>query len=70
MPKAQPVCFEINWNACLRCGACVGVCPQPPGFVTPFDTIAIDKPCDIVCMACDKICPVSAITPYPAGAAA
>jgi ferredoxin len=62
MPKRPPVTFEINWNACLKCGACVGVCPLPPGFTTPFDTIAVNTPCDVVCMACEKICPVSAIT--------
>jgi ferredoxin len=65
MPKRPPVTFEINWNACLKCGACVGVCPLPPGFTTPFDTIAVNTPCDVVCMACEKICPVSAITVHP-----
>jgi len=62
MPKRSPVTFEINWNACLKCGACVAVCPLPPGFTTPFDTIAVHTPCDIVCLACEKICPVTAIT--------
>ena len=62
MAKQPSVVFNINWNACIKCGACVGVCPQPAGFTTPFDTIAVNTPCDIACMACDKICPVTAIT--------
>jgi NAD-dependent dihydropyrimidine dehydrogenase PreA subunit len=62
MPKRSPVVFFVDWNACIRCGACVAVCPQEAGFTTPFDTIAVDTPCDIACMACVKICPVTAIT--------
>lgn len=57
----EPVIFLINWNSCIRCGACVAVCPHPPGFITPFDTIAVDEPCDIACMRCEAICPVTAI---------
>jgi len=62
MPKWSPLIFYVDWNACIRCGACVAVCPQEAGFTTPFDTIAVDIPCDIACMACEKVCPVSAIT--------
>ncbi|GAA1993851.1 4Fe-4S binding protein [Kitasatospora viridis] len=56
-----PVVFQVNWNACIQCGACVAVCPKEAGFTTPFDTIATDTPCDIACMACEKVCPVTAI---------
>ncbi len=62
MPKPTPVLFDVNWNACIRCGACVAVCPHPPGFVSPFDTIAVHTPCTIACMVCERICPVTAIT--------
>lgn len=66
MAKRTAVIFNINWDACIKCGACVGVCPQPANFTTPFDTIAVNTPCNIACMACDKICPVTAITYRPA----
>lgn len=70
MAKRKPVIFDINWSACIRCGACVAVCPQEAGFTTPFDTIAVETPCDIACMACVKICPVTAIAWRMAGAPA
>ena len=57
-----PVIFHIDWNACIKCGACIAVCPQEAGFTTAFDTIAVNTPCDIACMACEHICPVSTIT--------
>lgn len=62
MRKKEAVVFHIGWNACINCGACVAVCPLPPGFISEFDTIAVHKPCEIACMACEKICPVSTIT--------
>lgn len=60
--KHPPVIFNLNWNACINCGACVAVCPQPAGFISKFDTIAINEVCDIACMACEDICPVFTIT--------
>ena len=69
MPKRDPLVFIIDWNACIKCGACVAVCPQKVSFTTPFDTIADDKACGIVCMECEKICPVTAISNRPATAA-
>ncbi len=59
--KHPPVVFSIGWNACINCGACVAVCPQPAGFVSEFDTIAVGEVCDIACMACEDICPVFTI---------
>ena len=38
------------------------MCPQPAGFVSEFDTIAVGEVCDIACMACEEICPVFTIT--------
>lgn len=61
MSKQQPVLFSIGWNACINCGACVAICPQEAGFVSPFDTIAVDRPCDIACLLCEQICPVDTI---------
>ncbi|MBK9017559.1 MAG: 4Fe-4S binding protein [Saprospiraceae bacterium] len=62
----SPVIFQIGWNACINCGACVAVCPQPAGFTSDFDTIAVNRPCDIACMVCEDICPVSTITHFNA----
>lgn len=62
MSKKEPVLFQIGWNACINCGACVAVCPQPVSFISDFDTIAVHTPCDIACMVCEDICPVSTIT--------
>ena len=67
MPKRTAVIFDIDWNACIKCGACIAVCPQDAGFITAFDTIAVDEPCDIVCMACEEICPVTAISSRKVG---
>ena len=57
-----PVVFDIGWNACIECGACVAVCPQPAGFISAHDTIAVGEVCEIACMACEEICPVFTIT--------
>lgn len=58
----KPVIFEIGWNACINCGACIAVCPQPAGFISDFDTIAVNTVCEIACMKCEDICPVSTIS--------
>ncbi len=60
--KAPAVIFDIGWNACINCGACVAVCPQPEPFISPFDTIAVHTVCDIGCLVCEDICPVSTIS--------
>ena len=59
--KRQPVTFDVNWPACIECGACVAVCLQRSPFTSPFDTIAVHEPCDIACMRCEDICPTSAV---------
>lgn len=64
MKKKTPVVFQIGWNACINCGACVSVCPKDAGFISAFDTIAVNTPCDIACMICEDICPVSTITHF------
>jgi formate hydrogenlyase subunit 6/NADH:ubiquinone oxidoreductase subunit I len=65
--KKEPVIFQIGWNACIKCGACVAVCPQEAGFISEFDTIAVNRPCDIACMMCEDICPVTTISHQSAG---
>ncbi len=62
MSHKEPVIFQIGWNACINCGACVAVCPHEPGFISDFDTIAVGIPCVIACMVCEDICPVTTIT--------
>ncbi len=62
MARKEPVIFQIGWNACINCGACVAVCPKEAGFISDFDTIAVNTPCDIACMVCVDICPVTTIT--------
>jgi MinD superfamily P-loop ATPase len=64
MSTDRTVLFEIGWNACINCGACVAVCPLPAGFISDFDTIAVNEPCEVACMACELICPVDTITHY------
>ena len=61
MPKHSVVIFNVTWPACIQCGACVAVCLQREPFISPFDTIAIDAPCEIACMRCVEVCPTSAI---------
>ncbi|MGC4103945.1 4Fe-4S binding protein [Ferruginibacter sp.] len=62
MSNKETVVFDIAWNACIKCGACVAVCPQEAGFTSSFDTIAVNTPCSIACMFCQTVCPVNAIT--------
>lgn len=40
----------------------MAVCPKEAGFISDFDTIAVNTPCDIACMVCEDICPVTTIT--------
>ena len=68
MKTKEAVVFEIGWNACIHCGACVAVCPQEAGFTTAFDTIAVNRPCDIACMFCEAVCPVNTISHLPISA--
>ena len=68
MSTKEAVVFSIGWNACIKCGACVAVCPQEAGFISNFDTIAVNEPCDIACMHCEAVCPVSTISHIVASA--
>jgi ferredoxin len=59
--KHSSVTFNIIWPACIHCGACVAVCLQRKPFISPFDTIALETPCEIACMRCVDVCPTSAV---------
>jgi ferredoxin len=52
--------WEIDDEKCMRCGACVGVCPVGALTLTEHG-IKIDKEKCILCGNCSKICPVQAI---------
>ncbi len=44
MKHKEPVFFQITWNACINCGACVAVYLHEAGFISAFDTIAVNTP--------------------------
>jgi ferredoxin len=52
--------WEINNKKCLRCGACVSVCPKAALELTEHGIEHDDKLCNL-CGICEKICPVGAI---------
>ncbi|HDN95470.1 MAG: ferredoxin [Thermoplasmata archaeon] len=50
---------KVDYDKCLYCGGCVGVCPV--NAITLYETrIEISDDC-INCMTCVKFCPVGAI---------
>ena len=51
---------KINKIRCIKCGACVGVCPVQALILTT-EGIKFDKDKCIKCGACIKICPANAI---------
>lgn len=52
--------WEIDKKKCLRCGACVGVCPKM-ALDLKESGISHDKNLCIDCGICEKVCPVGAI---------
>ena len=56
-PKAQ---ISYNNDLCLRCGACVGVCPQGCHSITPHSHQFSRTACT-VCGACAHICPAGVL---------
>ncbi|MCC7552187.1 4Fe-4S binding protein [Candidatus Micrarchaeota archaeon] len=51
----------INGIKCIKCGACVGVCPTQALTLTEKG-IVFDKTKCINCGACIQICPANAIS--------
>ncbi len=51
--------WSIDNKKCLRCGACVGVCPVNALNLTEHGVNVNDK-CTL-CATCEKVCPVKAI---------
>jgi len=52
--------WEIENKKCLRCGACVGVCPVSALRLTEHG-VKVDVDKCILCSTCSTICPVKAI---------
>lgn len=52
--------LRINRELCLRCGACVGVCPNLALELTEHGIVHNPEKCKY-CKICEKACPVGAI---------
>jgi len=52
--------WSIDNKKCLRCGACVGVCPVNALRLTEHG-VEVDKNKCVLCGTCVTICPVKAI---------
>ncbi len=52
--------WEIDRKKCLRCGACVGVCPKL-ALDLKESGLRHDAEICIECGLCEKVCPVGAI---------
>ena len=51
---------QIDNSKCIKCGACVGVCPVNALILTE-EGVKFDIAKCIKCGACKKICPANAI---------
>jgi ferredoxin len=52
--------IEVNQNKCLRCGLCVGSCPENAIFLREVELVFNDD-C-VFCGTCVRLCPVGALT--------
>ena len=52
--------WNIKDEKCLRCGACVAVCPKAALDLTEHGVTNKTELC-ILCGICEKMCPVGAI---------
>jgi len=52
--------WSIKKDQCLRCGACVAVCPQGALTLTEHG-VKVDSDKCVSCGICQKMCPVGAI---------
>jgi ferredoxin len=53
--------WEINREKCLRCGACVSVCPELALELKEDSGITHNARKCTLCGICAKVCPISAI---------
>ncbi|KYK26278.1 MAG: ferredoxin [Candidatus Proteinoplasmatales archaeon SG8-5] len=51
---------DVNPNKCLRCGLCVGSCPENAIFLREVELVFNDD-C-IGCKTCIRLCPVGALS--------
>lgn len=56
----------IDWQNCVKCGACVSACPRKIIFKKPGEYPVIKYDSCIGCGACGNACPVQAISIEPA----
>ncbi len=52
--------WKISKEKCLRCGACVGVCPFLALELSEQGIVFFKEKCTL-CGICEKVCPVGAI---------
>lgn len=50
---------DFDEEKCMRCGACVGTCPENAIFLKEF-SLEINDDCTS-CGLCEKVCPVGAL---------
>ena len=53
--------WEISREKCLRCGACVSVCPKLSLELSERQGVMHDRETCILCGACQRVCPAGAI---------
>ena len=53
--------WEINREKCLRCGACVSVCPEL-ALILREEGIVHDGDRCTLCGICERVCPIRSIT--------
>src|SRR3972149_3612038 len=54
----------VDWETCIGCGLCIGVCPLGGLSMAPEEKAPISEIC-VDCQACTKVCPKEAIGPSP-----
>jgi ferredoxin len=52
--------WEINREKCLRCGACVSVCPVLALELKESGIVHDQKRCTL-CRSCERVCPVGSV---------
>lgn len=60
--KLQTVYPEINYENCVFCGVCAGVCPVEAIYYSATGILKVDTRACISCSICANTCPENAIT--------